>query len=186
MPPATATPNNGKMPAEMKIVSQNVRGAFKNTARLEDVIHGMGVRGIQIALFQDTQHRYRRHHQQGTNLCLRMHDEPGRYVQYYGETDPPPEIRRDMQQYWPFGAVWSTCDQTVEHTSGSAGTDIIRDDLELWDRVVRYGHFRTPGENETEEEKRTYRQNNFATRMPRQFILNRGGVAGVRKAIRKL
>ena len=62
--------------------------------------------------------------------------------------------------------------------------ELIRNDLDRWERVVRYAVFEQP--EGTEAEQRMYRQNHFAKAISSQFISNNGGVVAVRNKMRLL
>ena len=62
--------------------------------------------------------------------------------------------------------------------------ELIRNDPDRWQRVVRYAVFEQP--EGTEAEQRTHRQNHFANAISSTFTHNHGGAPAIRRKMRHL
>lgn len=127
---------NGVQPKyfKLKIASQNIKGytrADKDNDYIIDIINGMHRGGYHIALLQDTQHCYKPEYMApDTNPQLNTHSEPGIFEQFFVDKNPTHMgDHSNMTQFWPYGAIWSDCDNTVRHPSGSAGVAIVLSNL---------------------------------------------------------
>ena len=112
---------------EINIASQNVRGRMgckAEEATFIELFNEMMNSKYHIAMLQDTQHDYR-----GTSQYeqdepeFNLHGEPGTFQQYFADKQTTHEDKEN--HFWPFGAVFSECDQTTKHKLGSAGVAII-------------------------------------------------------------
>ena len=112
---------------EINIASQNVCGRFGCRSEVPpyiELFNEMMDSKYHIAMLQDTQHDYRgTNHYEKEESQFIIQGEPGTFQQYF--TDTQTTHTDTENHFWPFGAIWSECDNTARHRIGSAGVAII-------------------------------------------------------------